>query len=74
MARTTNPNTDETFLPEDENPELAGPIDSGPEGIGRASGSPNMEPDVDSIGNDDSLGNNDGTEPDPTITDEDTTF
>lgn len=38
-------------------------------GTGAASGSPNMEPDVDNYGNGDSLGNNDGTEDDPEDTD-----
>lgn len=41
------------------------------DGTGAFSGSPNMEPDRGSYGNDDSIGNNDGTEPDPAWTDED---
>lgn len=38
---------------------------------GAASGNPNMEPDTtdDGYGNGDTLGNNDGTEPDPERTD-----
>lgn len=36
---------------------------------GAVSGSPNMEPDLTNYGNGDSLGNNDGTEPDPELTD-----
>lgn len=38
-------------------------------GTGAASGSPNMEPDVNNYGNGDSLGNNDGTEPSPEMND-----
>ncbi len=38
-------------------------------GSGTASGSPNMEPDVNNYGNGDSLGNNDGTEPNPEMAD-----
>ncbi|GAB2556226.1 hypothetical protein [Spirosoma areae] len=38
-------------------------------GTGAVSGSPNMEPDVTNYGNGDSLGNNDGTEPDPELSD-----
>ena len=38
-------------------------------GTGAASGSPNMEPDVNNYGNGDSLGNNDGTEPNPELAD-----
>lgn len=38
-------------------------------GSGAASGSPNMEPDVNNYGNGESLGNNDGTEPDPEMAD-----
>ncbi|QJD78995.1 hypothetical protein [Spirosoma rhododendri] len=41
------------------------------DGSGAASGSPNMEPDIDNYGNGDSLGNNDGTEPDPAADDDD---
>ncbi|WP_080055973.1 hypothetical protein [Spirosoma aerolatum] len=59
------------MLNEDYNPtDLIGKVDSGPDGKGKPSGSPNMEVDEDSFGNDDSLGNNDGTEPDPSLTDE----
>ena len=36
---------------------------------GAVSGSPNMEPDLTNYGNGDSLGNNDGTAPDPERTD-----
>lgn len=62
---------DSTMLSEDYDPaELAGRVDSGPDGIGVPSGSPNMEQDTDTFGNGDSLGNNDGTEPDPAQTDE----
>ena len=72
------PNTGETaqvpddsvMLNEDYNPtDLAGNVDSGPDGVGLASGSPAMEQDTDNYGNGDSLGNNDGTEPDPALTD-----
>ncbi|MDB5240771.1 MAG: hypothetical protein JWP57_1396 [Spirosoma sp.] len=41
----------------------------GNEKTGAISGSPNMEPDLTNYGNGDSLGNNDGTEPDPERTD-----
>ena len=58
------------MINEDYNPvDLVGDVDSGPDGTGKPSGSPNMELDTDSYGNDDSLGNNDGTEPDPAMTD-----
>ncbi|QJW90627.1 hypothetical protein HNV11_15165 [Spirosoma taeanense] len=50
--------------PTDEQ-DAANPVDRS----GAASGSPNMEPDVTNYGNGDSLGNNDGTEPDPEQTD-----
>lgn len=42
---------------------------TGHDGTGAVSGSPNMEPDTttDGYGNGDTLGNNDGTEPDPEI-------
>ena len=42
---------------------------TGNDGTGAVSGSPNMEPDNtnDGYGNGDTLGNNDGTEPDPEI-------
>lgn len=39
------------------------------DGTGAVSGSPNMEPDRRNYGNGDTLGNNDGTEPDPEMTD-----
>ena len=59
------------MLNEDYNPtDLAGDVDSGPDGIGIASGSSAMEPDQNHYGNGDTLGNNDGTEPDPALTDE----
>lgn len=38
---------------------------TGNDGTGAVSGSPNMEPDTMSYGNNNALGNNDGTEPDP---------
>ena len=61
---------DSVMLNEDYNPtDLAGEVDSGPDGVGVASGSPTMEQDTDNYGNGDSLGNNDGTEPDPAMTD-----
>lgn len=41
----------------------------GKENTGAVSGRPNMEPDLTNYGNGDSLGNNDGTEPDPELTD-----
>ena len=63
---------DGTMMSEEYDPsDLAGHVESGPDGVGVASGSPNMEQDTDNYGNGDSLGNNDGTEPDPTWTDED---
>lgn len=42
---------------------------TGNDGTGAVSGSPNMEPDttIDGYGNGDTLGNNDGTEPDPEL-------
>ncbi|GAB4016298.1 hypothetical protein [Spirosoma koreense] len=59
------------MLNEDYDPaDLAGDVDSGPDGTGSASGSAAMEPDRSNYGNGDSLGNNDGTEPDPELTDE----
>ncbi|GAB4021767.1 hypothetical protein GCM10028808_67640 [Spirosoma migulaei] len=75
---------DSILLNEDYNPtDLAGDVNSPPttptdeeeaatgnDGTGAFSGSPNMEIDRDSYGNDDSIGNNDGTEPDPAWTDE----
>lgn len=42
---------------------------TGNDGTGAASGSPNMEPDRHNYGNGDTLGNNDGTEPDPEMGD-----
>jgi hypothetical protein len=61
---------DSVMLNEDYNPtDLAGGVDSGPDGVGVASGSSTMEQDTDNYGNGESLGNNDGTEPDPTLTD-----
>ncbi len=50
--------------PADENDAVNDTKDSG-----AASGSPNMEPDINNYGNGESLGNNDGTEPDPEMTD-----
>lgn len=48
---------------------------SGDDGTGATSGSPNMERDQSNYGNNDSLGNNDGTEDNPETTDlPDTTF
>jgi len=76
--------TDQTEMPgQDHNPiDLAGDANTLPttpaneddaandiNGTGAASGSPNMEPDVNNYGNGDSLGNNDGTEPSPEMTD-----
>ncbi|GAB3570844.1 hypothetical protein GCM10027578_27870 [Spirosoma luteolum] len=49
--------------PTDEQDQAAGRF-------GAASGSPNMEPDNHNWGNGDTLGNNDGTEPSPERTDE----
>ena len=40
---------------------------TGNDGTGAVSGSPNMEPDTTNYGNSDSLGNNDGTAPDPEL-------
>ena len=61
---------DSVMLNEDYNPtDLAGDVDSGPDGTGVASGSAAMEPDTDNYSNSDSLGNNDGTEPDPDMVD-----
>lgn len=74
---------DSTMLNEEFNPtDLAGDADAlpttptdeqeaatGNDGTGALSGSPNMEADFGNYGNADSLGNNDGTEPDPTMTD-----
>ncbi|WP_420150037.1 hypothetical protein [Spirosoma sp.] len=58
------------MLNEDYNPvDLAGDVDSGPDGTGVPSGSSSMEPDTLNYGNGDTLGNNDGTEPDPEATD-----
>lgn len=42
---------------------------TGNDGTGAVSGSPNMEPDRRDYGNGDTLGNNDGTERDPEMTD-----
>jgi hypothetical protein len=39
------------------------------DGTGAVSDSPNMQPDTDNYGNGDALGNNDGTEPDPELSD-----
>lgn len=59
-----------SMLSKNYNPtDLAGDVDSGPDGIGVASGSPTMEPDTEHLGNGDTLGNNDGTEPDPEMSD-----
>ncbi len=59
------------MLNEDYNPtDLAGAVDSGPDGTGLASGSPAMEPDLTNYGNGDALGNNDGTEPNPEMSDQ----
>ena len=54
--------------PTDEEEEAANRINGS---TGAASGSPNMEPDADrnNFGNGDTLGNNDGTEPDPELSD-----
>ncbi len=74
---------DSILLNEDYNPtDLAGDVNSPPttltdeqeaaasnHGTGAASGSPNMEPDLTNYGNGDALGNNDGTETDPELTD-----
>ena len=58
------------MLNEDYNPtDLAGGVDSGPDGMGVASDSPTMEPDTEHFGSGDALGNNDGTEPSPEMTD-----
>lgn len=77
--------TDQTEMPGDDyNPtDLSGDANTLPttptdeddavasktKGSGAASGSPNMEPDVNNYGNGDSLGNNDGTEPSPEMAD-----
>ena len=59
------------MINEDYNPtDLAGDVDSGPDGTGVASGSATMEPDSNNYGNGDALGNNDGTEPNPETSDE----
>ena len=54
--------------PTDEEEEAANQVNGN---SGAASGSPNMEPDTDrgSFGNGDTLGNNDGTESDPELSD-----
>jgi hypothetical protein len=71
MGGTDQTPDDSIMLNEDYNPmDLAGGVDSGPDGTGVASGSPTMEPDRTNFGNSDSLGNNDGTEPDPSMTDQ----
>ena len=58
------------MINEDYKPtDLAGDVDSDPDGTGVASGSPNMELDTEHLGNGDALGNNDGTEPDPEMPD-----
>lgn len=58
------------MLNEDYNPtDLAGNVDSGPDGTGNVSDSPTMTPDRTNYGNGDALGNNDGTEPDPELSD-----
>jgi len=74
---------DSILINQDYNPtDLAGDVNSPPttptdeeeaatgnDGTGAASGSPNMEVDRSNYGNGDTLGNNDGTEPDPEMTD-----
>ncbi len=80
----TDQTPDDSILQnEDYNPtDLAGDVNTAPatptdereaatnnHGSGAASGSPNMEPDLTNYGNVDALGNNDGTESDPELTD-----
>ncbi|AUD01717.1 hypothetical protein [Spirosoma pollinicola] len=79
---------DSIMLNEDYNPaDLAGDVNSPPttptdeeeaatgnDGTGAFSGSPNMEADRTNYGNGDSLGNNDGTEPDPEMNDPNSTY
>ncbi|MBD2753709.1 hypothetical protein [Spirosoma validum] len=78
-SQTFRPDTDgpaqtpdeSIMINEDYNPtDLAGDVDSGPDGIGNPSGSAAMEPNLTDYGNGDTLGNNDGTEPDPELSDE----
>lgn len=78
QSHTFSPDTDgplqipdqSTMLNEDANGDPTGtlniPETSNP---GAPSGSPNMEPDDSSAGTGEALGNNDGTEPDPEMTD-----
>ncbi|MBD2705014.1 hypothetical protein IC229_30575 [Spirosoma sp. BT702] len=75
QSEMLNQEYDPTDLSGDANTVPTTPIDeqdaqSGNSGMGAASGSPNMEPDTRNYGNGDTLGNNDGTEPDPEMTDE----
>ncbi|MFD2934043.1 hypothetical protein [Spirosoma flavum] len=80
----TDQTPDDSILQnEDYNPtDLAGDVNAPPttptdeqeaatsnHGSGAASGSPNMEPDLTNYSNGDALGNNDGTESDPEMTD-----
>lgn len=73
---------DSIMINQDYNPaDLAGDVNYPPttptdeeeamenDGTGAASGSPNMEVDKSNYGNGDTLGNNDGTETDPELTD-----
>jgi len=74
---------DSILINQDYNPtDLAGDVNSPPttptdeeeaatgnDGTGAASGSPSMEVDRSNYGNGDTLGNNDGTEPDPEMAD-----
>lgn len=73
---------DSILINQDYNPaDLAGDVNHPPttptdeeeamenDGTGAASGSPNMEVDKSNYGNGDTLGNNDGTETDPELTD-----
>lgn len=74
---------DSILINQDYNPvDLAGDVNapphtptdeeeaaSGNDGTGAFSGSPNMAIDTENYGNGDTLGNNDGTEPDPELTD-----
>ncbi|GAB3727329.1 hypothetical protein [Spirosoma lituiforme] len=73
---------DSIMINQDYNPaDLAGDVNNPPttptdeeeamenDGTGAASGSPNMEVDKSNYGNGDTLGNNDGTETDPELTD-----
>ncbi|WP_460949007.1 hypothetical protein [Spirosoma daeguense] len=62
-----------TDLSGDANTVPSTPTDEQEQQSGNAgafSGSPNMEPDTRDYGNGDTLGNNDGTEPDPSMIDE----